>query len=775
VETSTRRSHRRRALFFALAAFSLAAVLTPGAVARSTQDRVADRFTQTFPLTGQTVQVTKRVDAQGNATLTTTDGRSGQAVSLYDAQAAEDAARTARYGKLDPALAANVGRASDNKALPVTIWAAQSVVFSPSRTGATPSSALAATEQASAATKQSISDALQRAGVSDVQQAQASPFVFASVNLAQLRQLERRSDVLAVYGDSAYTASQDDSATTERANAIWAAGNLGFGTSSRPAVHEPDAVSDANPFLSNGTHPVIYYCAAVNPICPSGKNIGSGGGHASRVAGAIASTHPLLRGVAPNAQMIISENSQTFANADLVRANEWGRGNGADPTNMSWGETCPSGAQNFMGNYVDFATANLFQTFTISSGNTNGCASNDQMVSEPGSAWTAITVGATFDGNDGFWNNDGIAGFERFINPTFAPGMQKPEVVAVGQDQCLTNDTTTDCGNAGTSFSAPQVAGEVTDMLARRPGQNVWPETNKAAVLASAYHPIGTFDQSTLGEVVMNNADLTYRSGRFINECHNPGCTRLLPADFPGGNRDHPVALTAGQRVKVAIAWDAQSGGGGGSDVLGADIDLSVLSPTNVFICGSFSVQNAWESCEFTAPVTGTYTFREHLFSNIAGWVGTFMGMAWSIKSIPTLCDRPPGLFISPVNGSYAINTANGPTYYDAYAAWPFNQTGREQVFQFRLTAPLNIGVTDTNGNLDLHLVQLTTACSNQPVGLSIKAQGLNSLSFNSAPAGDYFLIADGFNGSVGTDTVNFTFGPPTAPLPQPAPPATRP
>src|SRR5262249_40521119 len=149
------------------------------------------------------------------------------------------------------------------------------------------------------------------------------------------------------------------------------------------------------------------------------------------------------------------------------------------------------------------------------------------------------------------------------------------------------------------------------------------------------------------------------------------------------GNIDNPVALVAGQRVKVAIAWDSQSAGGAGPNVLGADIDLSVLDPSNAFVCGSASVQNAWESCEFTAPVSGTYTFREHLFSFIGGWQGTYMGLAWSIKAIPTLCWWPNKV-ISPVNGSYAVTTTRGPTYYDSYAGWVFDQSGREQVFQFR-------------------------------------------------------------------------------------------
>jgi hypothetical protein len=69
--------------------------------------------------------------------------------------------------------------------------------------------------------------------------------------------------------------------------------------------------------------------------------------------------------------------------------------------------------------------------------------------------------------------------------------MEKPEVVAVGQDRRSTSDTGIPAaGVNGTSFSAPTLAGQVTQMLARRPLQTSWPETNKAAVLASAYHDI---------------------------------------------------------------------------------------------------------------------------------------------------------------------------------------------------------------------------------------------------------------------------------------------
>src|SRR5262249_13845818 len=152
--------------------------------------------------------------------------------------------------------------------------------------------------------------------------------------------------------------------------------------------------------------------------------------------------------------------------------------------------------QTFMSRYVDWAVRNLAATITTSSGNALGpvvCPSRDLQVSAPGVAWGAITVGAIHDGNTGFWSGDGMSSFSRWQNPDFAPGMEKPEVVAVGEDRRTTSISGIAAGGAnGTSFSAPAVAGQVAQMLTRRPGQNQWPETNKAAVLASAYHDIAS-------------------------------------------------------------------------------------------------------------------------------------------------------------------------------------------------------------------------------------------------------------------------------------------
>jgi len=716
--------------------------------ASATDATVLSRTTIRLPVTQRTLDVTKvRDEATGQIEVVAHNAQ-GQVVDLNAAQAQEDAARQARYGKLDPALADSLNGLGPAKTTPVSIWlniADPPIV----RTGDL-SADLAAVEGYIASGRQGVLDELGQLGV-QASVPRYGPAVFASLTPGQIRRLAHNPDVSTIYGPTDYTVFQDDAGTTERAFSIWASGNLGFGTSSRPAVHEPDGVSDINPFLNNATHPVIYYCSSINALCPVGKNTGGGGGHASRVAGAIASTNALMRGIAPSAQVILSENSQTFSDSDLVSANEWGRGNGADPTNMSWGTICPNGGQTFMSRYVDWAEKVLAQTFTISSGNTSGCATGDFNVSAPGVAWGPITVGAIADTNDGFWNNDFQSPFSRFVDPL--TGQMKPEVEAVGQDLCLTNNTGIDCANAGTSFSAPQVAGQVALMLARQPGQHSWPETNKAAVLASAYHDIsaGT-DRDGLGAVVMNNSDSAYRNGQFFNNSFPAGATTDI---------DHTVNLVVGQRVKVAISWDSNSNPGGGTDVMNDDIDLHVFAPGGALACGSFSVANAWESCEFTAPVTGAYTFREHLFANPLPYA-TFIGMAWTIRSVPNICSAPAKTFPAAGGTFTSLSTTNGPTFFDSYAGWGFSQTGREQLFVYVNSAPHDLTFADTNGSVDLHALQFPS-CASQPIVPNVLGNGFNSVMLVNAPAGTYFFVGDGFAGFVGTDTFSLTVAAPTS------------
>ena len=740
--------------------------------------QIVDRVTRTYPLTAVRLEVAKVMDpATGQVRTVALDG-DGKPVDASSAEEAERKARSERYGKIDARLHARLALLPAAQSVPVSIWlnvpdppiSRMQYAASPPDTAL--AAYLAALQQYMAPRREGVLRALQQMGALGAAP-NYGPAVFARLTSAQIRLLARHPDVATIYGTEQYGRFSDDASTTTRAYRVWAASNLGVGTSSRPVVHEDDGIADYNAYLNNLTHPVVFWCSSVNASCPVGKNIGD---HASEVAGIIASTHPLFRGVAPSAQMLLSANFQTFDPAQgfdqkAVDSLEWARGNGGDPINMSWGTNC-GGFETFHSRYADWAVRNLAATLVIAAGNTTGICPgfpNDWKVSAPGLAWGVITVGSQFDNNNGFWSGDGMSGFSRYVNPDFATGMEKPEVVSVGENVRTTDDSFDDGltpgGVNGTSFAAPSVAGQVVQMLSRKPGQNFWPEANKAAVLVSAYHDIvgglGDKSQDGVGAVVMNNSDDTYRNNRFVNDS--------VDAAAAVGTfvKTYTIPLTVNQRVRVAIAWDSQSTGGSGTNQLGADLDLYVYRPDGTtLVSNSLSIDNAWEMVEFTAPVTGNFVVKVKLYDKTVDWPGTYMGMAWSVRSLPDFCTGATAISVaSTFNGNIvrSINTANGSTFFDSYAGWGFTQSGREAVLKLTIAgANRNITVTDTNTMQDLHLVTIAS-CSADPFTPTVldsgegtaasPAQALNR------PAGTYYVIVDGRNdatgiGHVGTNSV---------------------
>jgi len=737
---------------------------------------IADRITQTLPVTGVTVEIAKVVDTATHKVVLVATDQAGRPVDLAKLEAAEEQARAARYGKLDAKLAARL-EGADSRAeaqaiaqLPVSIWVKDSEML-PNRP-ATDMASLEAAVQAvqarvaelrsqTASSRQKVVDALAKMGV-QAEEADFSPVVFATLSPGQIRRIAAHPDVVTVYGQEQYTLFSDKASTTLRAYHVWSNGNTGRNVAARVVVHEPDGVHDGNPYLNNLTHPVMYWCprswGSTDP-CNVGKNIDN---HATEVAGTIASTHPLYRGMAPDASVILSANTQQFTDAKLIRAAEWGIASGGAVTNMSWGTVC-GGNQDVQSRWVDWASKSLAHTFVIAAGNHSenpadcGTLANNEKVSSPGLAWSAITVGSITDGNSGFWTGDAMSGFSNWGNPNFATGMEKPEVVAVGQDVMTTVGTgLTGSGVNGTSFAAPMVAGQVAQMIARKPGQIGWPETNKAAVLVSAYHNIeaGT-SRDGVGAVVMSVSDITYAANRFVNSSMNS--TTASPMSF-----NNLINVTAGSKVRVAIAWDAWSNGST-TDTLGADLDLQVKrADTGAVVCGSYSVSNAWELCEFTAPVTGNYTVSVSRFSFQTSWPGTYLGVAWGTATTANICTFATALSIPAAGGTQTVvaNTANGSTFFDNYPGVIWNESGRERVYKLTLTANKKITVTDTNGALDIGVIQIPS-CSADPLVPTMKAFGMNSAVVNNAPAGTYYIVVDGFGGSVGSTTLTVTVGPP--------------
>ncbi len=737
---------------------------------------VVDRATRTYPLTGVRTKIAKVLHkATGRAYLIGRDSQGG-VVDPDNVASAEQRARDARFGKIDPRLQARLDAlpayvsllAPASSRLPVSIWLRTSDVplIAPdtpdaAEAAATVSTRLATVKQQTAPGKRAVIDRLAALGAR-ARSAEYAPLVFTSLNRAQLAAIAQLPDVVAIYGPESRRLTLDDAGTTARVYRAWSTGNLGSSAASRPVVHEPDGVADFNRYLNNATHPVVFWCPEASSFCTSGKNVGD---HASAVAGVIASTHPLYRGFAPSAQAILSANSQDFSDANVVAAFEWARANGGDPTNMSWSTEC-GGFQDAMSRYVDWAIRHLRATFVLSAGNfpsPAGCPDyiDDTKVGSPGVAWGAITVGAYLDKNDGFWSNDFVSGFSSWRNPDFAPGMEKPEVVAVGQDVRTTDaqpgDGITQGGASGTSLSAPQVAGQVALIEARRPGQNQWPETNKAIVLASAWHDVEPGqDRDGVGGIVVSSSDDTARQKRFMNDSR--GGLPLTAADFPRG-KIGVLSLRAEQRVRVAIAWDSDADAGT-SDVLGADLDLRVRrSDDGSEACASRSLENAWELCDFVAPSTGLYDILVDLASVEPDWPGTYLGIAWSIRgTVPNACtDAIP---VPETGGTFTVDTSNGPTFFDAYPGWSFNQMSREQVLRLKLSSRRSILVTDSRKVMDVHILRIDD-CAADPLAPTVLASGEDAAALPDADPGTYYVVVDGRNRVVESDDITVRFAVP--------------
>jgi hypothetical protein len=288
------------------------------------------------------------------------------------------------------------------------------------------------------------------------------------------------------------------------------------------------------------------------------------------------------------------------------------------------------------------------------------------------------------------------------------------------------------------------VAGIVSLLLQRRPGQTSWPETTKSAIVASTWHDIeaGT-DRDGQGSPIIAAADDTYRLGRFRND--SGGAT-----SFPRTYNNFITGVTG--QVKVATSWDSQSTGGAGTDVLGADLDLQVRRMSdNALMCSSASFNNAIETCTFSAVASQSYRAVILRFSSIVGWTGTFLGTAWSLRNVPNPCTAETLVSSTPGIKSFpGLVTVHGSSYFDNYPGNTLGaQNGKERYLRLTLPTTRDLTISDTNGLLDLHVIRQGNCAAEPWTPLSV-AHGANVIRVNNAPAGTYHIVVDGRNGAVG-------------------------
>jgi subtilisin family serine protease len=426
---------------------------------------------------------------------------------------------------------------------------------------------------------------------------QFAPLLFAEVSKsfllsAQTSSLEVRPDVEVLYLSRQYRPALDHSTSAINADEFWDVGITGAGI--KTAVIEIDGIDYNHPNLQYGS-----YCKPDQVVLDW---------HPTMVAGVIASTHAVYKGVAYGAPGVLSGNAESLDDSEYIRCTDWAIEQGATVINYSvslynWGNL------EALDHYTDYVVRHNYVTIVASAGNLG--TSYPYNVTSPGLGFNVLSVGAYDDTGDATpfdpaWDNDFMWQGSSWQDPISDHNdREKPELAAPGA-----NITSTDRGNgfkteSGTSFSAPHVVGAAALLMQKKPVLTSWPEEVRAVLMASAIHNIegdtrlseydgaGGLDlASALGVLDHNWSD----HGTFTRE--------QLPYSIH-------FAANTGERVRFAIAWDSNPAVGPpwdpSSDPLRADLDIIIYAGGSPFTY-SASYDNSYEIVDFVAPFIGVYT-----------------------------------------------------------------------------------------------------------------------------------------------------------------------
>jgi subtilisin family serine protease len=575
-------------------------------------DAVSARAVQSDDL-GYTTYAVKVLDQGAEEIYSYWYNENVQLISEEAAFQARASAYEAKYGYLSRDLYRRIHNSEidSQTTIPVAIWAEQSVGADTIVTPGPYKIYLPLVVGGMESPIEQIRQFLSTRGYNAEYVSEEAPVVYASITADVISELQSEDYVAAIYEQGEGHLTMDSAARTSAAPWTWERGITGEGV--KIAVLENDGVAFDNPYLNGSQYCIGWW-----------KRIGS---HATHVAGVAAADHSEYRGIAYGAE-VLSANALTLLEVNVVAASDWAINAGADIINASFGTTCRGTNITSYDKYFDWVVWNKRRTVTISAGNVRPRCSHNHNVSSPGKAYNVITVGAKDDQNtaatESDTKDDQFSDFSCYVDPeTASENRLKPEVVAVGERITTMSPSSPWIGSdevAGTSFSAPIVAGEAALMMQRATWLRDSPEAVKAGIMATARwtslkddedpNEQASIDKMGVGAIDTTAADNSLINGR-IQEL------RLQENDFTNDHYDVSFEVTVPERIRVIIVWSSHLSRVRITnwilhDRLESDFDLTVRAPDGQ-VFGSYADEANYEIVEFMAPQTGTYRARIHL------------------------------------------------------------------------------------------------------------------------------------------------------------------
>lgn len=286
--------------------------------------------------------------------------------------------------------------------------------------------------------------------------------------------------------------------------------------------------------------PTICLCSGTSPVGTEPRtfyNIHAtdDNGHGTHVAGTIFSTHPVLEGVAQDANLYVAkvlDSEGAGSTASVVNGIEWCVAQGADIISMSLGGAATFDCDDASADAVDGA-AEVGVLSVVAAGNAGPSSGT---IDSPGCARRALTIGATND-------SDIIASFSSRGPVDGTELWTKPDVTAPG----VSINSTYFGGFAnwqGTSMATPHVSGVAA--LLKESNATCGPGELKAIIINSA-------NQSKVG---VGSYDNNYGFGR-VDALSAINYSHVMTVDL-SNDTDETINFTMGspQNLKITVYWE---------------------------------------------------------------------------------------------------------------------------------------------------------------------------------------------------------------------------